>query len=104
MTYKSSVIYAWSIFLGVLFIELGLDYLIRIMSDDFRYSGIPEFIWFFIHIIAAGISGYFIIYGLKFIEKIRYKIIHILINFIIGAFIYIAITGFYILGLGIDSL
>ena len=104
MTYKSSIAYAWSLFLGILFIELGIDYIIRIMSDDFRYSGIPEPILFFIHIMAAGISGYFIIRGLKFLERIHHKIIHLFANFVMGAFVYIVITGLYILGLGIDSL
>ena len=104
MTYKSSIVYAWSIFLGILFLELGIDYIIRIMSDNFRYSGIPEPLWFFIHLMAAGVSGYFIIYGLKFLDNIQHKIIHLLVNFIIGMFFYIAITGLYILGLGIDSL
>jgi len=104
MTYKSSIAYAWGIFLGILFIELGIDYLIRIMSEDFRYSGIPEPTWFFIHIMAAGISGCFIIYGLKYLKRIQHKIIHLSANFIIGALFYIVITGLYILGLGIDSL
>ncbi len=104
MTYRSSIAYAWGIFLGILFIELGVDYLIRVTSEDFRYSGIPEPTWFLIHIIAAGISGYFIIYGLKYLKKIQHKIIHILANFIIGSLCYIVITGLYILGLGIDSL
>lgn len=104
MTYKTSIVYAWSFFLGILLIELSIDYLIRIQSEDFRYSGIPEPIWFFVHIIAAGISGYFIINGLKYLGKIRYKIIHIFVNLIIGTFLYLVITGSYILGLGIDSL
>jgi len=104
MTYKSSIVFAWSLFLGILFIELGVDYLIRIMSGDFRYSGIPEHLWFLIHIIAAGVSGYFIIYGLKYLDKFQHKMIHILVNFVIGAIFYVIITGLYILGLGIDSL
>lgn len=104
MTYKSSIAIAWSIFLGILFVELGVDYLVRITSGDFRYSGIPEPLWFFIHILAAGVAGYFIIYGLRYLEKIHHKIIHVSVNFIIGALFYIAITGLYILGLGIDSL
>ena len=104
MTYKSSIAFAWSIFLSILFIELGVDYLVRIMSRDFRYSGIPEPLWFFIHIIAAVVSGYFVIYGLKYLEKIQHKIIHVFVNFMIGALFYIVITGLYILGLGIDSL
>lgn len=104
MSYKSSITYAWSIFLGILLIELGIDYFVRINSEDFRYSGLPEPIWFFIHIIAGGIAGYFIIYGLKYLENTLHKIIHILANFIIGFLVYIIITGLYILGLGIDSL
>ncbi len=104
MTYKSSVTYAWSLFLGILAAELVIDYIIRSLSNDFRYSGIPEPIWFFIHIMAAGISGFFIFRGLRYLDKVRYKTIHLLVNLILGALIYILITGIYILGLGIDSL
>lgn len=104
MTYKSSVIYAWSIFLGILAVELAIDYSIRVLSNDFRYSGIPEPIWFFIHIVAAGISGFFIFQGLKYLDKIHYKGIHLLVNLVLGTLAYFLITGIYILGLGIDSL
>ena len=104
MTYKSSITIAWSIFLGVLFVEISIDYIIRTMSDDFRYSGIPEATWFLIHIIAAGIGGYFIFSGLKYLDKTHHKIIHILVSLLFGIIIYIVITGLYILGLGIDSL
>ncbi len=104
MNYKSSIICAWGFFIGIIFLELGVDYLIRISSDDFRYSGIPEMLWFLIHIIAAIIAGYFIIYGMKYLENIKLKSIHLVANFIIGSLLYIIITGLYILGLGIDSL
>ncbi len=104
MNYKSSITYAWGVFLGILFLELGVDYLLRISSDDFRYSGIPEPIWFLIHIIAAITAGYFIITGVKYLKNTQLKIIHLVANFIIGAFLYIVITGLYILGLGISSL
>ncbi|MCF6257805.1 MAG: hypothetical protein L3K25_16170 [Gammaproteobacteria bacterium] len=104
MNYKSSIIYAWGFFLGILFLELGVDYLLRISSDDFRYSGIPETIWFLVHIIAAIIAGYFITSGVKYLKNTYLKIIHLVVNFIIGSFLYIVITGLYILGLGIDSL
>ena len=104
MTYKSSVIYAWSLFLGILAAELVIDYTMRLLSNNFRYSGIPEPIWFFIHIMAAGVSGVFIIRGLRYLDKVGYKVIHLLVNLVLGALIYILITGIYILGLGIDSL
>lgn len=104
MTYKTSIVYAWSIFLSILLIELLIDYFIRIQSNDFRYSGIPEPIWFFVHIAAAGISGYFIIIGLKYLNSTRYKITHIIVNLIIGSLLYLVTIGSYILGLGIDSL
>jgi len=105
MNYKSSITYAWGIFLGILFLELGVDYLLRVSSDDdFRYSGIPEAVWFLIHIIAAIIAGSFIIAGMKYLKNVQLKIIHLVANFIIGLLLYIVITSFYILGLGIDSL
>lgn len=104
MSYKSSLTYAWGAFLGIIFLELGVDYLLRISSDDFRYSGIPETLWFLIQAIAAIIAGYFIVYGVKFIKNTPLKMIHLTANFIIGFIVYIIITGLYILGLGIDSL
>ena len=104
MSYKSSIIYAWGAFLGILFLELGVDYFLRISSDDFRYSGIPEMAWFLIQIIAAIIAGYFIITGVKYLKNTQLKIIHLVANFVMGFLFYIVIVGLYILELGIDSL
>ena len=104
MSYKSNTKFAWVIFIGILFIELGIDYILRITSDSFRYSGIPETIWFSIHIMAAVIAVYFIVLGMKCLKSLQSKIIYIATNFVIGMILYISITGLYILGLGIDSL
>lgn len=104
MSYKITVVYAWSIFVGILAVELGIDYFVRLISEDFYDSGIYEPIWFLIHIIAAGIAGYFLFCGFRCLEKTYQKIIHVVLNLVLGFFVYIVITGLYILGLGIDSL
>ena len=104
MTYKSSIVYAWAIYIGIIFIELLVDYLLRTANDDFYSGGVPESIWFLPQILAAVIGAYFIIYGVKYLKNIRHKIVHVVINGIVGVLFYTLIVYSYVLGLGIDSL
>ena len=103
MTYKSSTAYGWSIYAGIIFIELLIDYSLRITSDNFRYNGIPETTWFLIQVVAAMIGGYFIIFGIKYLKSTLNKFIHLSANLILGLVFYILVIYSYVLGLEIDS-
>lgn len=103
MTYKSSITYAWGIYAGAIIIELLVDYLIRIKSENFYSNGIPESMWFLLQILAATVGVYFIIYGAKYLKNIKHKITHVFANLIIGILFYTLIVYSYVLGLGIDS-
>lgn len=104
MTYKSSTAYAWGIYAGILLLELVADYMIRTTGDNFYVSGIPEPMWFLLQILAATIGGWFILNGAKYLNTIRLKVAHVVINFIAGIIFYSLIVYSYVLGLGIDSL
>ena len=102
MNYKSSTIYAWGIFVGILLAELAIDYSLRITSNDFYHhsNGVPREIWFFPQIVAAIFGMYFIICGAKYLKNIKYKIIHVVVNLIIGAIVYTLIVFPYVVGSG----
>ena len=100
MSYLS---FAWICFVGVLLIEVIVDYLFRRMSDDFYQSGIDETIWFLIQIGAVGIAVYYLLKSTRKFESKGTKAGYFLLNIVAGIFFYILLIYSYILGLGIDS-
>ena len=104
MTYKSTLLIAWLTFSGIIIGELLVDYIIRINSDDFYHSGIPEQLWFLIQLLAAGIGCYFIYKSAKLLKSRVGVFMHYAINISLGVLFYGITVLFYIVGLGIDSL
>ena len=103
MNYKSSLICAWSLFIGIILIIFSVDYYIRISGEDFYYSGLNENYWAIALVVAIFAGGYFIIYSMKHIDTKIYKALHLIINITLGAAFYIISAYLYIVGLGIDS-
>lgn len=104
MNFKSSLIYAWLIYAGIILAELSVDYVIRKLNDNFYSNGIDETLWFLIQIIAAIIGGYFLLKGTRYLKTFRKKITYLGMNLIGGIIFYVLTVYSYILGLGIDSL
>ena len=104
MTYKTGLSMAWLSFVGIILGELIVDYLIRINSDDFYHSGIPEQLWFVIQMSAAALALFFVFRSAKLIDTRSRIVIHYALNISLGVLFYTVVVFFYIVGLGIDSL
>ena len=103
MKFKSSLMYAWSDFVGIVLLIYVFDYLIRISGDDFYYSGMNEIVWLVALVIAIITGGYFLIVSINFIEKKIFKLLFLTLN-IFSWFLFYAISSYlYVVGLGIDS-
>lgn len=103
MSYKSSLLCAWSIFVGIILITFSVDYYIRVSGDDFYYSGLNEYLWIIALLAAIFIGGYFMIYSMKDIKNNVYKVLHLIINIVFGIAFYIISSYLYVVGFGIDS-
>ena len=103
MTYKTNISIAWSTYTGLIFLDLLVDYTFRKISDDFFTGGIPEFLWFFVQILAALIGGFFVFNGTKLIQTVNRRMLSYTINVLLGVLFYFIVIYSYVLGLGIDS-
>ncbi|VAW67120.1 hypothetical protein MNBD_GAMMA10-386, partial [hydrothermal vent metagenome] len=96
--------YAWAAYISIILITFSIDYYVRITGNDFYYSGLNEYFWVIAIVFSVLISGYFIIYSMKYINKNSYKIIHLLANAASGFMFYAISSYLYIVGFGIDSI
>lgn len=103
MSYKSSLIYAWIIYVGIILLIFSSDYYIRASGVDFYYSGLNEIIWMIALIFDVCASGYFIIYSFRHIKNNYYKFLHLIVNAFLGFVFYVISSYLYVVGLGIDS-
>lgn len=103
MSHKKSVGIGWLVFTSVILCEILIDFLLRRSSDEFRYGGMPEPLWFGIQLIAALVAVFFLIKGVRYLKRTSHIILSVSVNAILGIVFYtLAIYG-YILGFGIDS-
>lgn len=87
-------------FLG-LPLSIAISYILR-KTGDFNSLGMPEIIWFTMHLSIYMLSIVFIYASLKKFTIFK-KLVSIVVISCVFAAYYIGITWFYIIGSGIDS-
>ncbi len=100
---KHEIIKGWCWYIGVLIIDLGIDFTLRWRSADFYHSGLPEWAWFFMQGFAALLGTYFIFRASRLLNSFLKKASVWTLNAVLGLIIYVLIVYGYVLGLGIDA-
>ena len=103
-TQMRRTILAWLIFFGGFAVEMGIDHILRIQDGNVRTGGIPEPLWFLIQIVLA-VAALQMAYGAtKSLQVFWKRALVVGIQAVVGFFLSVFISLYYVVGTGIDSL
>lgn len=94
---------AWLFFVGLLLLELVVEYSLRTGSDAPYQLALAEPVWFGWQIIAAAIGGFFLARSTRSFVSTGRKLGHLLLNALLAGVVYLLLLYAYVLGQGIAA-
>lgn len=95
---------AWFVFFGGLSVEMAIDHLLRRQDGIMNAGGIPEALWFLIHIALAIISMWLLFKGTISLKSIWMRLFAVFAQVAVAFVMYMFVLIYYAGGTGIDSL
>lgn len=95
---------AWIVFFGGFGLEIAADRALRMQDGYVRTGGIPELLWFFLQIVLAIAALSLAYVATKPLRRPWLRLLALSIQAALGFLLYAAISLYYVVGTGIDSL